>query len=92
MGRQGPSVVAPPIPHPLAEQSDPAAPRAGKQGHELMSSQAPTVVDDAGREVGEEHVAWICDLPDLLLPSSESAADAVANVRRKRGVDHLDRL
>jgi hypothetical protein len=29
----------------------------------------------------------------LLLPeASESAADAVANVRRTRGVDHLDRL
>jgi hypothetical protein len=29
---------------------------------------------------------WFCR------EASESAADAVANVRRKRGVDHLDRL
>jgi hypothetical protein len=42
---------------------------AEKQGQGLMPSQAPTVIDDAGREAGEEKLGR--------LPSAESRfADA----------------
>jgi hypothetical protein len=42
------------------------------------------------REIGEKQVAWIwiCQVC-FCREASESAADAVANVRRTRGVDHL---
>ena len=82
--RTPPSTASPPD-RPTRSQSKPPTPPAQDRSrrHQTPSS---------GKRVSRSGSGGTWRLSPFCREASESAADAVANVRRTRGVDHLDRL